>query len=187
MSNVENDLDFTNWKPPPEPPPTPQAKPGEPLRRVITTKREFADALDELMGKTSRTLQIFDPDLTAYGMNSIAREQQLREFLGKRRTNRLRIVVHDIDPITQRMPRLMSLLRVYGHAIAIHQTQEEIRNLQDVLVVGDDAHCLRRPHASQSRGAVYLDDAVETRAWLSRFNAIWEHSTPAVSATTVGL
>lgn len=187
MSNTDNDLDFTNWKPPPEPPPTPKAKPGEPLRRIITSKREFADALDELIGKTQRSLQIFDPDLSAYGMNTVAREQQLREFLSRRRTNRVRIVVHDIDIITTRMPRLMGLLRAFGHAIAIHQTHEEIRNLEDVLVVGDDAHCLRRPHQAHPRGTVYLDDAVETRAWLNRFNAIWDHSTPAVSATTIGL
>lgn len=187
MSNVDNDLDFTNWKPPPDPPPTPKARPGEPLRRIITSKREFADAFDQLFGKTQRTLQIFDPDLSAYGMNTIAREQQLREFLGRRRTNRVRIVVHDTDAITQRMPRLMNVLRAYGHAIAIHQSQEEIRNLEDVLVVGDDAHCLRRPNSAHPRGAVYLDDAVETREWLNRFNAIWEHSVPAVSATTAGL
>lgn len=187
MSNTDDDLDFTNWKPPPEPPPTPAARPGEPQRRLLASRGEFAVAFDDLFSHTRRTLRIFDPDLAAYGMNTVAREQQLREFLQKRRANRVQIVVHDPELIARRMPRLMGVLRQFAHAMAIHQTDEEIRNLEDVLVVGDDAHCLRRRHHAHPKGTVYLDDPVETREWLNRFNAIWEHSTPAVSANTIGL
>ena len=187
MSNSDNDLDFTNWKPPPDPPPTTVIEPGKPQRRLIATKREFADAFEEVLAKTGRTLRMFDATLADFGMNSVAREEQLRSFLIKRRANRLQIVVHNTAAITQRSPRLMRLLRQYGHAIAIHQTNEEIRKLEDVLVVGDDAHCLRRRHHDHPKGAVYLDDPIETREWLNRFNAIWEQSTPAVSATTIGL
>ncbi len=183
----DKDLDFSKWTPPPEPPPTPAAEAGTPQRRLIASKKEFADALDALLGKTGRSLRMFDRNLADFGMNSIAREEQLRAFLHKRRTNRLQIVVHDTALIAQRSPRLMRLLRQYSHAIAIHQTNEEIRNLEDVLVVGDDAHCLRRRHHDHPKGSVYLDDPVETREWLNRFNAIWEHSAPAVSATTIGL
>lgn len=182
-----NDLDFTNWTPPPEPPPTPVVVEGKPQRRLIATKKEFAEAFDELLGKTGKTLRMFDHNLADFGMNGVAREEQLRTFLHKRRTNRLQIVVHDTAVIAQRSPRLMRLLRQFSHAIAIHQTNEEIRNLEDVLVVGDDAHCLRRRHHDHPKGSVYLDDPIETREWLNRFNAIWEHSSPAVSATTIGL
>ena len=37
----DNDLDFTNWTPPPEPPPTPVVVEGKPQRRLIATKKEF--------------------------------------------------------------------------------------------------------------------------------------------------
>ncbi|MBL8383497.1 MAG: hypothetical protein JNM90_10495 [Burkholderiales bacterium] len=187
MSTNDNDLDFTNWKPPPEPPPTTEVVPGGPQRRLIDTRKAFADAFDELLAKTGRTLRMFDRNLADFGMNSVAREEQLRSFLLKRRSNRVQIVVHDPAIVATRSPRLMRLLRQFSHAIAIHQTNEEIRNLEDVLVVGDDAHCLRRRHYAHPKGSIYLDDPVETRAWLSRFNAIWEHSAPAVSATTIGL
>jgi hypothetical protein len=184
---MTDDLDFTNWTPPPEPPPTPLVVPGQPQRRVIASRAGFAEALDELIGKTRRTLRIFDPTLADYGMGSAAREEQLRAFLLASRTNRLMIAVHDTDIPAHKSPRLMRLMRQFSHAIAIHQTHDEIRNLEDVLVIGDDAHCLRRPHRSQPRGSVYLDDPVETREWLNRFNAIWEQSMPAVSGTTIGL
>ena len=187
MSADNTDLDFTNWKPPPEPPPTSVVIEGQAQRRLIGTKAEFALALDQVIGKTRRTLRLFDPTLADYGMGTALREEQLRNFLLKSRASRLMIAVHDTTVITRAAPRLMRLVRQFSHAIAIHQTHAEIRKLDDSLVIGDDAHCLRRPHSRQARGSVYLDDAVESRAWLNRFNAIWEQSSPSVSATTIGL
>jgi len=81
----------------------------------------------------------------------------------------------------------MRLLRQFSHAIAIHQTHDAIRNVDDVLMVVDDAHYLRRPHCTQPNGVLVLHDPAETRGWLNRFNDIWEQSSPAVSATTIGL
>ena len=206
----DKDLDFTRKPLPVPPPPTstaakpaaqrpaaagaapaaPQAGPataGAQQRRLIASRAEFAAALDEVIGRTERSLRIFDPTLAGYGFNTAARDEQLRTFLLKRRSNRVMIAVHDTSAITQGAPRLMRLLRQFSHAIAIHQTNDAIRNLEDVLVISDDLHCVRRPHHAHPKGVVYLDDPVETREWLNRFNAIWEQSTPAVSATTIGL
>ncbi|MBL8377950.1 MAG: hypothetical protein JNM79_08785 [Burkholderiales bacterium] len=160
------------------------AQAGE--RRLIGSRGEFSAALDEVIARADRTLRIFDPTLEHYGLNSAAREEQLAEFLNRRRTNRLMLVAHDMQVVT-RAARFMRLLRRFSHAIAVHQTHDAIRNLEDVLIVADDLHCLRRPHFQHPKGVVYFDDRGETREWLNRFNAIWEQSNPAVSATTVGL
>lgn len=164
----------------------PGAAPQSGERRLIASRGEFATALDEVIARADRNLRIFDPTLEHYGMNSAAREEQLAEFLNRRRTNRLMIVAHDMQVVT-RAARFMRLLRRFSHAIAVHQTHDAIRNLEDVLIVADDLHCLRRPHHAHPKGVVYFDDRGETREWLNRFNAIWEQSNPAVSATTVGL
>ncbi|MFN0161292.1 MAG: hypothetical protein ACKVQQ_08685 [Burkholderiales bacterium] len=155
-------------------------------RRLIASRGEFSAALDEVIARADRNLRIFDPTLEHYGMNSAAREEQFAEFLNRRRTNRLMIVAHDMQVVT-RAARFMRLLRRFSHAIAVHQTNDAIRNLEDVLIVADDLHCLRRPHHQHPKGVVYFEDRGETREWLNRFNAIWEQSTPTVSATTVGL
>ena len=165
----------------------PAAPAGAQQRRLIASRAEFSAALDEVIGRTERSLRIFDPTLAGHGFNTAARDEQLRTFLLKRRSNRVMIAVHDTSAITQGAPRLMRLLRQFSHAIMIHQTNDAIRNLEDVLVISDDLHCVRRPHHAHPKGVVYLDDPVETREWLNRFNAIWEQSTPAVSATTIGL
>ncbi len=165
----------------------PPAELPQPQRIELTSKADFATALDGVIGLATRTLRIFDPTAADFGFNNPRREEQLSRFLRARRTNRLQIVVHDPRVIQQASPRLMRVLRLFSHAIAIHRTIEAIRSIDDVLVIADDQHCIRRPHHERTRGVVLLHDPVETREWLNRFNAIWEQSDPSVSATTIGL
>ncbi len=156
-------------------------------RRELASRAGFADALTEITGLARRTLRMFDPTAAAFGFNTPQREEQLSAFFRASRMNRLMIVVHEPHIITQSSPRLLRLLRQFSHAIAIHQTNDAIRNIEDVLVIADERHCIRKPHYEQVRGVVTLHEPVETREWLNRFNAIWEQSAPSVSATTIGL
>ena len=156
-------------------------------RRELASRADFAEALTEVAGLARRTLRIFDPTVAAFDFNSPQREEQLNQFLRASRMNRLMIAVHDPRVITQSSPRLLRLLRLFSHAISIHQTHDAIRNIEDMLVIADELHCIRKPHHERMRGVVTLHDPVETREWLNRFNAIWEQSTPSVSATTIGL
>jgi hypothetical protein len=158
-----------------------------PLRRLLGSRADFQAGIAELLALAQRTVRIFDPDLADYGFNAPAAEEKLNAFLLASRANRLMIVVHDTQYITQSCPRLMRLLRQYSHAISIYQTHEAIRNVEDVLMVVDDAHYLRRPQREQYNGVIVMHDAGETRGWLNRFGEIWEQSAPAVSATTIGL
>jgi hypothetical protein len=160
---------------------------GAGSRRLLATRADFRVAVDEIVGVVRRELRIFDPDLADYGFNTPAMEERMQNFLLGARTNRLLIAVHDTTYITQSCPRLLRLLRQFSHSIFIHQTDESIRNLEDVLVVADDAHYLRRPHRDHPKGVIILNDAAETRGWFNRFEEIWEASAPAVSATTLGL
>ena len=160
---------------------------GAAQRRELASRADFAAALTEVTALATRTLRMFDPTVADFGFNTPQREQQLSAFLRASRMNRLMIVVHEPHIITQSSPRLLRLLRQFSHAIAIHQTHDSIRNIDDVLVIADELHSIRKPHHEQVRGVVRLHEPVETREWVSRFNAIWEQSTPSVSATTIGL
>ena len=135
----------------------------------------------------TRNLRIFDPTGRDFGFNSLQREEQLRKFLLSSRNSRLMIAVHDTTHITIDSPRLMRLMRQFSHAISIYRTNEAIRKIEDVLVIADDLHCIRKPHAERPNGVVHLHDRPETHGWLNRFNDIWDQSTPSVSATTIGL
>jgi hypothetical protein len=147
----------------------------------------YQKALDRLLEEPGRELRIFDPDAAALRLNDAARVGALERFLRASRTRRLYMVLHDPQLLQRHCPRMMSLITRYGHAIQVHRTQEEIRELQDAFVVLDALHYLRRPVAASFRGAMALGDEAEARALRGRFEEIWAASDPAVSGTTTGL
>jgi hypothetical protein len=163
------------------------ATPGGGTRRVLTTRADCSAGAAEVMALATRELRIFDTDLSELGFNTPELEERMTIFLRGARTNRLLIAVRDTEYIVQSCPRLIRLLRQFSHAIFINQINDAIRNLEDVMVIADDAHYMRRPNFEQPKGVVILNDANETRGWRNRFEEIWEQSVPAVSATTLGL
>ena len=148
---------------------------------------EFQRTLERFLEQPGRELRLFDPDLKALRLNSPARIARLDAFLRGSRTRRIQIVVHETEHLTRHCPRMMSLLKLFNHAIQINCTHEEIRGLQDAFIVLDAAHYLRRPVAGLLRGAIGLHDDTEALAMRSRFTEIWAASFPGVSSTTLGL
>ena len=151
------------------------------------TSEGFQAAVDRLLAQPGRELRIFDPDGAALRLNDPGRVRQLEDFLQASRTRRLYMVLHDPSHVQRHCPRMMALLARYAHAIQIHRTHEEIRELQDAFMVLDSQHYLRRPVATFFRGAIGLADETEALAMRGRFQEIWSASYPAVSSTTIGL
>ena len=151
------------------------------------TAAGFQAAVERLLAQPGRELRIFDPDGSALRLNDSARIESLANFLLASRTRRLSMAVHETDHLTRQCPRLMTLLARFSHAVQIHRTHEQIREIQDSFLVLDANHYVRRPVAAFYRGAMGLADENEALAMRSRFMEIWEASYPAVSGTTVGL
>jgi hypothetical protein len=148
---------------------------------------DFQRAVDRLLAAPGRELRVFDPDLAALRLNDAARIEALTRFLAASRTRRLFMAVHETDHVTRECPRMMSLLARYAHAIEVHRTHEEIRDIQDSFLVLDQSHYVRRPVAQFFRGALGLHDETEALAMRGRFQEIWAASYPGVSSTTLGL
>ena len=144
-------------------------------------------AIERLLVQDGRELRIFDPDGSTLRLNDPARIAVFEKFLMLSRTRRLYLALHDTDHLPRQCPRAMSLLARFAHAMQVNRTHEEIREVQDAFMVLDAAHYVRRPVATQFRGAIGLRDETEALAMRGRFLEIWAASFPAVSATTVGL
>jgi hypothetical protein len=164
-----------------------QTKAPDPDYSTFNGEAEFQAAVERLLAQPGRELRVFDPDLAALRVNEPARIAQLEAFLRGSRTRRLFIVLHDTDHLSRRCPRMMDLLKRFGHAIQIHRTHDEIRGLQDAFLVLDAAHYVRRPVATFFRGAIGLHDDTEALGMRSRFHEIWSASYPGVSSTPAGL
>jgi hypothetical protein len=152
----------------------------------LTGTAALEAATDEILPYAQTMVRIFDNAL-GRDYNSSARFECLRRFLLSNSRNKLRVVVHDAQSMYRVCPRMLILLRMHAHAISIHETHQAAKTAYDPLVVVDDRHHLHRFHYEQPRGVLSVNDPVGTRPFIERFEEIWEASSPAVSATTLGL
>lgn len=158
-----------------------------PERALLETKSGYLRGFNRLLGLVRRELRIFDPDLSELEMNSTGRIETLTRFLRQDRTHIVYVALHDIEHVTQRCPRLITLMGSYTAGIRIFRTQGDAAKIQDCFVLADDKHLVRRPVTAQPRGVLVINDPKECQPMRERFNEIWESSFQAVSVNTTGL
>jgi hypothetical protein len=158
----------------------------KPQHSPIFGNAEYQAAIDTILQKASGRIRIFDHTL-GKEFNSSSRVEVLRQFLLASRRNSLQIVLHDCRTMDRDCPRILRLLRTYGHSISINETHPTAKSVYDPFVIVDDRCFVHRFHFDEMRGLCGLDDPIGTHPFIERFAEIWEASSPAVSATTLGL
>jgi hypothetical protein len=159
----------------------------QPERHLFTSRAEYVTGFEQVLSLAHHELRIFDPDLSQLPLNTPGTLDVLRDFLTRRRENKVYIALHHPDLVARRMPRLMDLLAMFGANLLIHQTEGDAARVQDCFVLADHHHFVRRLVWTQPRGVLVLNDQKEAHKMLERFGEIWQSSVPAVSASTSGL
>jgi hypothetical protein len=162
-------------------------QPPAPRVAELDTIVAQAAAIDELIALARHHIQVFDQDLSQTGWNSAARADRLAAFLREVRGRRLDIIVHDTRYLESACPRMMNLLRNYGHAMTVYQTGAEAKVATDPLVIVDGVHYLHRFHFEQPRAALGVSQPEQTKPLASRFEEIWATGEPGVTGTVLGL
>jgi hypothetical protein len=162
------------------------AEPSPPQHTPIDGNAAYEAALDTILERAQKVVRVFEQSL-GRDFNSPRRHELLRRFLLAGRRNRLLIVVHDTRSLDRNCPRLLNLLRQHAHAISIHETHQVAKSVYDPFSIVDDACHVHRFHYESMRGLLALDDPIGTHTLIERFEEIWEASSPAASATTLGL
>ena len=147
----------------------------------------YRAAIDATIVAATRELRIFDGDLGRMALDDAARSALLLALLARAPGNRLRIVLHDPDPVRTHHPRLISLIRSHGHQIELRQTPDHLRHLADRLVLADELHGAIRFHADHPRGKRIEADALEIHPYWQRFDDLWESSQTVTPASSAGL
>jgi hypothetical protein len=148
---------------------------------------DYIAALDTVCSSAQHTLNIFENDYEDIGFNSEARFEILRRFLLASPNHRLNMLVHDPQHLIRFCPRMMMLLRQFGHGMFVHQTPKSLQHITEPFAVADDAHYVRRFHFDDTRGLLAKNDPEEARKLNSRFQEMWASSQPCTSGTTLGL
>lgn len=157
------------------------------LHRQLNSTADYTEALDILIGLARHRLRIFDYNLEDGGYTTLRRYDLLRTFLLASCSNRLEIVLHDIDYLTRFCPRILSLLKQFSHAITIQETTPQAKAIYDPFTIADEACFLHRFHYDNPRALLALHDIEGSHVLIKRFEEIRAASAPAIPATILGL
>src|SRR5512139_2249742 len=92
------------------------------LHTQLLGAADYSAALDTLCKLPQHGLCIFEKDFDNIGFNSEARFDSLRHFLLASPNNRLQLLAHNTRPLSQYCPRMMMLLKQFGHSMTIYET-----------------------------------------------------------------
>lgn len=160
---------------------------GELRHAALNGSAEYVAALDVLCASARHTLLLFEKDFDNLGFNSAARYDVLRHFLLGSPNARLHLLAHDVRPLVSFCPRMMMLLRQFGHAMHIHQTPLNLRHVSAPFAVADEQHSVRRYHFDDVRGIWAQNDPESALLLKSRFEEMWEGSRPGAAPDALGL
>ena len=154
---------------------------------LITTWAGHDEALQEILLLASKTLRIFDDDLSKFKLESSENAKCLQRFLAARPENRLCIVLKNAKPFRHQSPRLMELLRNYPQQLSVIECPPHLASINNSLCLADEQHALVRIHQDHARARRVTDSAAECAAYLQQFETILNEGGEPISATTLGL
>lgn len=158
-----------------------------PLHQKLSSAAEYEAAINTVIGQAHNVMRIFDYNAEGSGYNSPERSRLLQDFLLASRANRLYIVLHDLDYLLSNCPRMTNLMRQFNHAVSVHQTTAQAKDIYDPFIIADNAHYVHRFHYDDPRALLALNDVAGATVLRNRFAEIWETSAPAAFTTTLGL
>ena len=163
---------------------------GQPLMRTtFDTRSAFVTHLQEALQRAQREVWFADRDFADWPLAEPAFTAALQGFLRQSAANQFRLLALDADRVPVAAPRFMSVLR--GHALNAQcrvvppHAASRFGEACSMLIV-DRSLLVRRFHRDHARGAMEFDPAA-ARPWLDQFETLWEESSSALSATTLGL
>lgn len=155
----------------------------------FASRTEFNKLLLEAVTSAQREIWLADSDFALWPMNNPEMEQALHTFLLASRANRVQLLAHNAEALTQNAPRFMRLLRTFGHSLFCRQPGEQIAarfSEECSFAIVDRARIVRRFHRDTMRGIAEFHPN-EVGPWVDQFQSIWEDSTPSIAATVLGL
>jgi hypothetical protein len=147
----------------------------------------YQAAFDALLAGTRQRLCVYDRKLDDLHLEEPARHAALRAFCVAGGGRRLDFLLDEIDTLRARHPKLIGLLRDFGHVLSIRQADPDAARPEQGFAVADQRAALKRFDKLALRGSVDGDNPQAAAVLQREFNALWERAPVFVSATTLGL
>jgi len=154
---------------------------------VFETPTEFHAAFDTLLAHTQRQLRLYDQDLGRFDIDHLPRHASLRALCVAGGGRRIELLLDDIRHVARDHPRLLQLVRDFGHVIEIRQADPAAPRPDQAFVLADRHGVLLRADKAAEHGTLHLDAPHDAIPLQQSFEAMWQRSQASVSATTLGL
>ena len=151
------------------------------------TPSEFQAAFDALLAHTPRQVRLYDHDLRLFDIEQEARHASLRTMCVAGGGRRIEILLDNISRVARDHPRLMQLLRDFGHVLEIRQADPVAPHPDQAFVLADRHGMLLRADKMAMHGTLHLDDPAGAIPLHQSFEGMWQRAPASVSATTLGL
>ena len=159
------------------------------VRTPFDTRAAFTEHLLDALGRAQREVWLADRDFADWPLANPAFASALQTFLRTSAANHLRMLTLDAERIAIASPRFLDVLKPHSvnaqcRVVPPHAAARFGEACSMMIV--DRSLLVRRFHRDHPRGAAEFDPAA-ARPWLDQFETVWEESTPALIATTIGL
>ena len=154
---------------------------------TFETPSEYRTAFDTLLSHTQRQIRLYDHDLSLFDIDQQPRHASLRALCVADGGRRIELLLDDIQHVARNHPRLMQLVRDFGHVIEIRQADPVAPRPDQAFVLADRQGVLLRADKTAVHGTFHPDDPHTAVALNHDFEAMWQRSQASVTATTLGL
>lgn len=159
--------------------------PNNSSARTLLTWDDVSKALDELVVRSTRTLDVLDHSLTLQDWGSRARCEALQKAAFERHVH-IRILVEDGHYVSTQAPRLTNLLKTLGHRVEI-VVSDAHEFPANSFVVADRQHFLFRPNSVHSAGMLNFENPAKSAPYANTFQVFWEQGGQRVFPEALGL
>lgn len=151
------------------------------------TPSEFRAAFDTLLAGTNRQLRVYDHDLGLLDIDQVPRHAALRALCVAGGGRRVELLLDDISRVVSNHPRLMQLVRDFGHVLEIRQADPDEPRPDQAFVLSDRHGVLLRADKTAVHGILHPEDPGRALILDQEFDSMWQRSPSRVLATKLGL
>lgn len=153
----------------------------------VETPTELQDAFDTLLASKPLRLRLYDHDLGLLNLEAAPRHAALRAYCVAGGGHHIEILLDDISRVARDHPRLMQLVRDFGHVLEIRQSDPVAPRPGQAFVLADRHGVLLRADKLAIPGTLHPDDPASAVPLIQSFEGMWQRAPASVSATTLGL
>ncbi|KAB2325263.1 hypothetical protein F8A86_02440 [Betaproteobacteria bacterium SCN1] len=154
---------------------------------TFDTPAEGRAAFDTLLAGAHRLIRLYDREPLPWALDDTDRHAVLRAFCAAGGGRRIECLFDDTRHLTRDCPRLMRLLRDFGHVLEIRQTEADTPLPDEAFALADRHGILLRADKAALHGIMHPDDPGRATRLHQTFEALWQRAAVRISATPLGL